>query len=387
MEGNQAITQNIPLVDLQAQYQAHKQELDAAVAGCIGASSFIGGPDHAAFAGEFADWCGGGHVALVGSGTDALVLALIELLGTGDGRSDGGGDGTGEVITVSHTFIATGEAITQAGYKPVFVDIDPASYLMDLGAAEAAITPATRAILPVHFYGQMVAMDELAALAARHGLKVIEDAAQAHGAGWKNARPGALSDAACFSFYPGKNLGAWGDGGAVFTRDAGLAERIAMHANHGRKEKYLHEFEGMSSRLDGLQAAILRVKLRHLDDWTKARRRVAGWYDELLADAPTITRPAVADAAHHVYHLYVVQVDARDAVLQGLRQRGIGAGVHNPVPLHEQPAYAHLGLAPGDLPETARVARRIISLPIFPELNRAQAERVATALIEAVAEQ
>ncbi|MHA1537505.1 MAG: DegT/DnrJ/EryC1/StrS family aminotransferase [Alphaproteobacteria bacterium] len=378
MQGKPAITQKIPLVDLQAQYQAHKGELDAALAGCLGATSFIGGPDHSAFAREFADWCGGGHVALVGNGTDALVLALVELLGQGDG--------TGEVVTASHTFIATGEAITQAGYKPVFADIDPATYLMDLGAAEAAITPATRAILPVHIYGQMLAMDALMALAQRHGLKVIEDAAQAHGAGWQDARPGALSDAACFSFYPGKNLGAWGDAGAVFTRSADLAGRIAMRANHGRKDKYLHEFEGVSSRLDGLQAAILRVKLRHLDDWTKARRQVAGWYDELLADTPAIARPVVADDARHVYHLYVVQVEARDAVLKGLHDRGIGAGVHYPVPLHEQPAYAHLGLAPGDLPETARAARRILSLPIYPELSRAQAERVASALIEAVAE-
>ena len=362
----------IPLVDLAAQYAAHKDELDQAVARVIANSSFVGGPEHAAFAEAFAAWCGGGHVALCGNGTDALTLAMVERLGAGNGE--------GEVITSSFSFVATGEAIVNAGYRPVFADIDPATCLIDPEAIEAAITPRTRAIVPVHLYGQMAAMDRIVAL----GLPVIEDAAQAHGARTRGLGPGQTSDAACFSFYPGKNLGAWGDGGAVFTRDARLAGRIAMRANHGRKDKYLHEFEGVSSRLDGLQAAILRVKLRHLDDWTNARRQVAGWYDELLADTPTIVRPAVADAARHVYHLYVVQVDARDAVLEGLRERGIGAGVHYPVPLHEQPAYAHLGLAPGDLPETARAARRIISLPIYPELSRSQAERVAAALIEAV---
>jgi dTDP-4-amino-4,6-dideoxygalactose transaminase len=366
----------IPLVDLQAQYQAHKQELDDAVAGCLAQTSFIGGPDHQAFGEEFAQWCGGGHVALVGNGTQALKLALRECLGPGDG--------VGEVITTSHTFIATGGAIAEAGYKPVFVDVDAATCLMDQDAVEAAIRPDTRAILPVHLYGQMVAMDNIMDIARHHGLKMIEDAAQAHGANWKGKGPGLWGDAACFSFYPGKNLGAWGDGGAVFTRDADLATRIAMRADHGRRDKYLHEVEGENSRLDGLQAAVLRVKLRHLEEWNEVRRQVASWYDELLGGQDSITLPRVNEDAAHVFHLYVVQIENRDGVLKMLNEQGIGAGVHYPVPLHEQPVFAHLGYVSDDLPVTAAVAQRVLSLPLFPEMTRNQAERVAEALIAAV---
>ncbi|MDP6781823.1 MAG: DegT/DnrJ/EryC1/StrS family aminotransferase [Alphaproteobacteria bacterium] len=366
----------IPLVDLQAQYQAHKQELDNAVAGCLTQMSFIGGPDHQAFGEEFAQWCGGGHVALVGNGTQALKLALRECLGPGDG--------VGEVITTSHTFIATGGAIAEAGYKPVFVDVDAATCLMDQDAVEAAIRPDTRAILPVHLYGQMVAMDNIMDIARHHGLKMIEDAAQAHGANWKGKGPGLWGDAACFSFYPGKNLGAWGDGGAVFTRDADLATRIAMRADHGRRDKYLHEVEGENSRLDGLQAAVLRVKLRHLEEWNEVRRQVASWYDELLGGQDSITLPRVNEDAAHVFHLYVVQIENRDGVLKMLNEQGIGAGVHYPVPLHEQPVFAHLGYVSDDLPVTAAVAQRVLSLPLFPEMTRNQAERVAEALIAAV---
>ncbi len=366
----------IPLVDLQAQYQAHKQELDDAVAGCLAQTSFIGGPDHQAFGEEFAQWCGGGHAALVGNGTQALELALKECLGPGDG--------VGEVITASHTFIATGGAIAAAGYKPVFVDVDAATCLMGPDAVEAAIRPDTRAILPVHLYGQMVAMDNIMDIARHHGLKMIEDAAQAHGANWKGKGPGLWGDAACFSFYPGKNLGAWGDGGAVFTRDADLATRIAMRADHGRRDKYLHEGEGENSRLDGLQAAVLRVKLRRLEEWNEVRRRVASWYDELLGGQDSITLPRVSEDAAHVFHLYVVQIENRDGVLKMLNEQGIGAGVHYPVPLHEQPVFAHLGYVSDDLPVTAAVARRVLSLPLFPEMTRNQAEQVAEALIAAV---
>jgi dTDP-4-amino-4,6-dideoxygalactose transaminase len=366
----------IPLVDLSAQYAAHEAEFNAALKDCLTRSSFIGGPDHAAFAEEFANWCGGGHVALVGNGTDALNLALVETLGPGDG--------TNEVITVSHTFIATTEAITAAGYQPVLVDVDPDTYLMDLAALEAAVGPKTRAIVPVHIYGQMTAMDRVAEIAEAHDLKVIEDAAQSHGATWNGDLPGTLGDAACFSFYPGKNLGAWGDGGAVFTRDSDLADRITRRANHGRRDKYLHDFEGMNSRLDGLQAAILRVKLRHIDDWNERRRQVAGWYDELLAGHNAIKLPTTATGARHVYHLYVVQVDAREDVRQRMDAGGIGVGVHYPVPVHEQPASAYLGLAPDALPVTSNIAKRILSLPIYPEMTRDQVERVAQTLIEAV---
>lgn len=366
----------IPLVDLAAQYQAYKDEFDQAVSECLSRTSFIGGPDHKAFSEEFAEWCGGGSVALVGNGTDALEIALYEILGPGDG--------TGEVLTASHTFIATAEAITNAGYRPRFVDIDPDTYLMDLDAVEAAIGPNTKAILPVHIYGQMVAMDRLAEIAARHDLKVIEDAAQAHGARWKGDLPGTHSDAVCFSFYPGKNLGAWGDGGAIYSRNTDLIARIAMRANHGRTDKYLHEFIGRNSRMDGLQAAVLRVKLRHIDDWNVARRRVASWYDELLAGENAIKLPAVLPDSEHVFHLYVVGVEQRDRIRQYMNDHGVGAGVHYPVPLHEQPAYAHLGHNAEDFPHTRKAGAEILSLPIFPELTREQAERVAEVLKAAV---
>lgn len=366
----------VPLVDLRAQYEAHQDEFDAAVQGCLARSSFVGGSDHEAFRKSFAAWCGGGDVALVGNGTDAITLALVELLGQGDG--------SGEIVTTSHTFIATTEAIAQAGYRPLFVDIDPHTYLMDLDRVEAAIGPNTKAIVPVHLYGQMLDMRRLRAIADRHKLVVVEDAAQAHGARFDGAGPGMLGHAATFSFYPGKNLGCWGDGGAVFSRDAALIRRIEMRANHGRMEKYLHQFQGVNSRLDGLQAAVLAVKLRHIDAWTKARRQVAAWYDELLAGDNHVRRPHVDPRAEHVFHLYVVGVEHRDAVLQELNSNGIGAGIHYPVPLHMQPALSHLGYAPEDLPLTRKAADRILSLPIYPELTRRQAERVARALLDAV---
>ncbi len=337
----------------------------------------MGGAELQAFEREFAEFCGGGHVVGCGNGTDALVLALVELLGQGDGR--------GEVITVAHTFIATTEAISAAGYRPVFVDVEADTGLMDIDAVEAAIGPATRAILPVHLYGQMPAMDRLMAIADRHGLKVVEDAAQAHGALWQGKGPGQWGHAACFSFYPGKNLGAWGDGGAIFTRDAALAARIRKRANHGRQDKYLHEFEGVNSRLDGLQAAILRVKLRHLAAGNAARRQAAAWYGAALAGNNRLALPTVRAGAEHVFHLYVIQADGRDALMQALNARGIGAGVHYPVPLHEQPAYRHLGLAPEALPATARIARRVLSLPVYPEITREQVAAVAAAVNELTA--
>ncbi|MDP6486613.1 MAG: DegT/DnrJ/EryC1/StrS family aminotransferase [Alphaproteobacteria bacterium] len=364
----------IPLVDLRAQYLAHREELDAALAECVENARFIGGPDHEAFAGEFAEWCGGGHMALVGNGTHALEFTLRELLGPGDG--------VGEVITVSHTFIATAEAIVNAGYRPVFVDVDAQTGLMNAGALEAAIRPDTRAIVPVHLYGQMAEMDKVMSVARHHGLKVIEDAAQAHGAGWQGKHPGEWGDAACFSFYPGKNLGAWGDGGAVFTRDADLAARIACYADHGREDKYLHDMAATNSRLDGIQAAVLRVKLRHLDAWNEARRTAAAWYDEMLEGEEAVERVAALKDALHARHLYVVQIDGRDRVLAAMKEKGVHAGVHYPIPLHEQPVFSHLGYAPEDLPVTSRAARRVLSLPLYPELTCSDAERVVSTLKE-----
>ncbi len=370
------MTDKVPLVDLGAQYQHCRGELDAAVARVVHESAFIGGAEHAAFANEFAGFCGGGHVALVGNGTDALTLALVEVLGPGDGK--------GEVITTTHTFVATAEAIVNAGYKPVLADIDQASGLMSVAAAEEAVTPATRALMPVHLYGQMIDMRTLHRLAERRGLAIIEDAAQAHGASHDGVRPGELSHAACFSFYPGKNLGAWGDGGAVFSKDAALIARIDRRANHGRSSKYLHEIQGVNSRLDTLQAAVLRAKLPHLPEWNAARRRAAARYDELFAGENSIQTPHVDARAEHVFHLYVVQVDDRDRVRRYLNDKGIGAGVHYPVPVHEQPAFLSLGYAPGDLPHASRAAKHVLSLPIYPEITDEQVDRVARTLIEAV---
>lgn len=366
----------IPLVDLRAQYESHRAELDEAVQRVLRDSSFIGGAEHEGFAREFAAWCGGGSIALVGNGTDALSLAIAEILGPGDGK--------GEIVTTSHTFVATAEAIVNAGYRAVFADIDPSTFVVSPAAVENAITANTRALMPVHLYGQMADMRALRAIADRHGLAIIEDAAQAHGASFDGVRPGDLSAAAAFSFYPGKNLGAWGDAGAVFGKDAGLIGRIARRANHGRTGKYLHEIQGVNSRLDTLQAAVLRVKLRHLADWNAARRRAASWYDELLSIEQRIEHPVTDARAEHVFHLYVVQVDDRDRVWERLTALGIGAGVHYPVPVHEQPAFRNLGYAPDDLPMTSRAAKRVLSLPIYPEITREQVQRVASALIEAI---
>jgi dTDP-4-amino-4,6-dideoxygalactose transaminase len=367
---------NIPLVDLRAQYDRYRTELDAAVQRVVSNTSFIGGDEHSAFARDFAAWCGGGAVTLVGNGTDALTLAIVEVLGHGDGK--------GELVTTSHTFVATAEAIVNAGYRPVFADIDPATCLMSVAAAEEAVTPRTRALMPVHLYGQMVDMRALRALADRRGIAIIEDAAQAHGASHGGVRPGELSDAACFSFYPGKNLGAWGDAGAIFSKDAGLIERLDRRANHGRSSKYLHQMRGVNSRLDTLQAAVLRAKLPHLTEWNAARRRIAAQYDKLFAGENRIQTPATDPHAEHVFHLYVVQVDNRDRVRQHMNDNGIGAGVHYPVPVHEQPAFLDLGYAPDDLPHTRRTAKRVLSLPIYPEITDQQVKRVAQTLIEAV---
>lgn len=368
----------IPLVDLGAQHAALKAELDEALARCAAASSFIGGPDHAAFAQEFADFCGGGQAALCGNGTDALELALCECLGPGDG--------TGEVLTVANTFIATVEAILGAGYRPVFVDVDPATGLMDPDALEAAATPRARAIVPVHLYGQMPDMERIAAFAAARGLAVVEDAAQAHGAAWRGKGPGLWGQAASFSFFPGKNLGAWGDAGAVFSRDEDLVRRIRRHADHGRQSKYLHDSPGRNSRLDGLQAAILRVKLRHLEAWNAMRRDIAAAYRALLAGIPGVEPPVEHPEARHVYHLFVVQVPRRDVVLEALHARGVMAGVHYPVPLHRQPVYQGRDFARVSLPHTERLAGRILSLPVFPYMTAEQTARVAESLAQALSE-
>jgi dTDP-4-amino-4,6-dideoxygalactose transaminase len=367
----------IPLVDLRAQYQILRPEIDPVVLGVIAQGAFIGGDEVQSFRREFAAYCADGgdgvpaHCATCGNGTDALYLAL-RALGVGPGD---------EVITVSHTFIATAEAITLTGAKPVFVDILTDTMLMDPDAIEQAVTPRTKAILAVHLNGQPCRMDRVNAIAQRNGLKVVEDAAQAHGARWEGRRAGLLADAACFSFFPGKNLGAYGDGGAVVSRNAEFIERVWMLANHGRLEKYTHQIEGVNSRLDALHAAVLRVKLRRLDDWNASRRRIAARYCEGLKDCG-IGLPVVHPNAEPVWHLFVIRTPDRKRLQTHLQEQGIATGVHYPLPLHLQPAYNYLGMPEGALPVTERTAREIVSLPIYPEMTEEQVEYVIRAVRE-----
>lgn len=364
----------IPLVDLNAQSQALRAESEAAIRQVTARGTFIGGEALQQFEGAFAEYCGAAACVGVGNGTDALTLTLRALgIGPGD-----------EVITVAHTFIATVEAISLVGATPVLIEIRDETMLMDPGALERAITARTRAVIPVHLYGQPCEMDQVLAVARRHQLKVVEDAAQAHGARWEGQRVGVLGDAGCFSFFPAKNLGAYGDGGAVVSQDRDLIRRIRMLANHGRLEKYTHEVAGTNSRLDTLQAAILGVKLRHLDDWNAARRRHAEAYRTRLAKSRLVL-PTTHPRAESVWHLFVIRVKDRDRVRQQLTARGIETGIHYPVPVHRQPAYRHLGLPEGTLPVTERVATSILSLPIYPELTTAQIDEVARAVETATA--
>lgn len=365
---------NIPLVDLKAQYRAIQPEVDGAVQRVLDKASFILGPEVNSFEAAFADYCDAAGCVGVASGTAALQLALMACgVGPGD-----------EVITASHTFIATAEAIAWAGARPVLVDIDPETYTLDPDRVAAAVTDRTRAVVPVHLYGYPADMVALAEIAERHGLWLIEDAAQAHGAEIDGRRVGGLGHLGCFSFYPGKNLGAYGDAGAVTGNDAALLDRVRSLRNHGRsRAKYEHEEIGFGERLDALQAAVLAAKLPHLEDWTNARRAHAARYGELLAGAP-VRLPCAAATSRHVYHLYVVQVRDRDGLLQHLKAEGIQAGIHYPVPLHRQPALAALGYGELKLPNTEAAAAAIVSLPMYPELTDEQLVRVATAVREYV---
>ncbi len=371
----------LPLVDLKAQYAAIKPEIDAAIARVLQSTAFINGPDVSAFEAEFAQFCGVDHAIGVASGTAALQLALTAFeIGSGD-----------EVITVAHTFCATAEAIVQAGARPVFVDIDPDTYTIDPAAVEAAITPRTKAIIPVHLYGMPADMATINAIARAHNLIVIEDAAQAHGAQYRGRAAGALADAGCFSFYPGKNLGAYGDGGAVTTNNPEIAQRVFALRDHGRlrqpngkPSKYEHALIGFGERLDTLQAAILRVKLRYLADWTARRQRLADYYRQALAHLP-LGLPYAPPDRTAVYHLFVVRAPARDRLRNALAEQGIETGIHYPIPLHLQKAFAFLGHRAGDLPHTERAAAEILSLPLFPEMSEADCERVARAIEQCMA--
>jgi dTDP-4-amino-4,6-dideoxygalactose transaminase len=360
----------IPLIDLRAQYARIRDEVDAAMRESIETCAFIGGPQVDAFEAEFARYVGAPHALGLSSGTSALHLAL---LAAGVSKDD-------EVVVPAHTFIATSEVVVRLGARVRFCDIDEATFTLDPRALEGAITPRTRAVIPVHLYGHPADFDPIAQIAARHRVRVIEDAAQAHGARYRGARCGALASLAAFSFYPGKNLGAYGDAGGVTATDADETARMRSLSNHGRLDKHRHGEEGFNYRLDALQAAVLRVKLRHLDTWNAQRRRAAQWYAERLAGVPGVAVPATAPWAEHVFHLFVVRVAERDRVFARLQEQGIGAGIHYPVPLHLQPAYAHLGHQPGDFPVTERVAREIISLPIYPEITEQQVDQVCSVL-------
>jgi dTDP-4-amino-4,6-dideoxygalactose transaminase len=363
----------IPVIDLHAQYRGIKTDVEAAVLRVLDSTQWVLGEEVAAFEQEFARFCGAGEAVAVNSGTSALHLSLLSAgVGPGD-----------EVITVPFTFIATIAAIEYAGARPVLVDIEPRTFTMDPAAIERAITPRTKAIVPVHLYGQAADMDPILELARARGIAVIEDAAQAHGAEYKGRRCGSLGDLAAFSFYPTKNLGAYGEGGAVVTSDPAHAERIRTLRNWGQRQRYEHALKGFNCRMDGIQGAILRVKLRRLEQWTEARRARAAEYDRRLAGtefAPPYVRPG----GRHVYHLYTVRVGGKDGQRERCREHlereGIQTAIHYPIPAHLQPAYADLGYGRGDFPVTEAAAAEVMSLPLFPEMTDGQLDTVAGAL-------
>jgi dTDP-4-amino-4,6-dideoxygalactose transaminase len=349
----------------QAQYLAHKDDIDAAISRVLSKGWYILGEEVKAFEAEFAAFIGAAHAVGVGSGTEALHLAL---------RACGIGQGD-EVITVSHTAVATVSAIELAGATPVLVDIEPDFYTLDPASLEAAITPRTKAIIPVHLYGQPADLEPIMEIARRHEVRVIEDCAQAHGAKYKGRRVGSYGDMACFSFYPTKNLGALGDGGMVVTSNQELAERAFLLRQYGWADRYVSSITGWNSRLDELQAAILRVKLPHLDSDNASRKRLANTYDETLS-ALGLTLPRERPSTEHVYHLYVIRSSERDELQSFLKSRGVGALIHYPVPVHLQPAYQSRLSGSDKLPETERAAREVLSLPIYPELDDSQLQKV-----------
>ena len=361
----------IPFVDLKSLHGEIKNELREVFDRVLDNSTFVLGPEVQRFEQEFAAYVGTTHCVALNTGTAAIHLALAALnVGLGD-----------EVITVPHTFIATAEAITAVGARPVFVDIDPVSFTMDPALLEAAISNKTRAIIPVDLYGQVADMDPILEIANHHGIPVIEDACQAHGAEYRGRKAGAFGIAGCFSFYPGKNLGACGEGGAVTTNDADLAQRIRLWRDHGSSKRYEHIFPGLNMRMEGLQGGVLSVKLRYLDSWNEQRRQAAAIYDKALADSGIVT-PTEMNYGRHVYHLYVVQSDNRNVLRQQLADAGIESGLHYPTPLHLQEAYRFLGYKEGSFPVTEKVSSRILSLPMYPGIHPDAIERVASELQE-----
>jgi dTDP-4-amino-4,6-dideoxygalactose transaminase len=355
----------IPFLDLKAQYQQIKTEIDQAVARVFESGQFVLGDQVAGFEEEFAAFCGAKYGIAVNSGTSALHLSLLALgVGPGD-----------EVLTVPFTFVATVAAICYTAARPVFVDIDPLSFTMDVGQLERAVTGRTKAIIPVHLYGQPADMDPILKLARRYNLAVIEDACQAHGAEYKGRRVGGIGDLGCFSFYPGKNLGAYGEGGIVVTNHEDHARTIRMLRDWGQQRKYHHVRKGYNYRMEGIQGAVLRVKMRHLETWTEARRRHAAHYDQLLANSP-VRPPHIMAYARSVYHIYAVRSREREALQTSLEIQGIQTGIHYPIPVHLQKAYADLGYRRGDFPHSERAAAEVLSLPMYPELPPEAVEQV-----------
>ncbi|CAN5266090.1 DegT/DnrJ/EryC1/StrS family aminotransferase [soil metagenome] len=362
----------VPFLDLNAQHAPLRAEFDRAIAKVIDTGAFAGGPFVAEFERDFASFCSTEHAIGVANGTDAIWLALLACgIGAGD-----------EVITVPSTFMATAEAITYTGATPVFVDIDEQTYTMDPRQLEQVVTPRTKAIIPVHLFGQMADMDPILQFARARGLNVIEDAAQAHGAEYNGRRAGSIGDAGCFSFYPGKNLGAFGEAGGIVTNDPVLNERIRVLRDHGQARKYHHTMIGWNCRMDGIQAAVLQIKLRHLERGNAARRRHAAHYRKALAELEEVVLPWEAPYAQHVYHIFAIRLQERDEAMRFLESAGIGCGIHYPVPVHLQQAYAGLGYRAGAFPISEATAAEFISLPMFPELTAEQIDRVAAVVKE-----
>jgi dTDP-4-amino-4,6-dideoxygalactose transaminase len=361
----------VPFVDLKSQYHSIKDEIDRAVAGVLESTAFVLGKEVTAFENEFAQYVGSSQTIAVNSGTSALHLALLAAgIGPGD-----------EVITVPFTFVATVAAIGYSGARPVFVDIDPRSFTMDVGQIEAAITERTKAIMPVHLYGHPADMDPILEIARRHKLVVIEDAAQAHGAEYKGRRVGSIGDMGCFSFYPGKNLGAYGEGGAVTTNNPEYARTIRILRDWGAERKYHHELKGYNYRMEGFQGAILRVKLRYLEGWTEMRRAHAKFYTEKLKGSDVAT-PVVMPETSHVWHVYGVRTKERELMQQSLQEQGVQTNIHYPFPVHLLKAWSDLGYREGAFPQSEAAAREELSLPMYPELTREQVEQVCTAVQE-----
>jgi dTDP-4-amino-4,6-dideoxygalactose transaminase len=358
----------IPFLDLKAQYATIKDDIQEAIARVFETGQFVLGDEVAKFEGEFSKYVGAEHGIAVNTGTSALHLAL---LAAGVGPGD-------EVITVPFTFVATVAAIGYTGASPVFVDIDPQSFTMDPAQLEAAITPRTKAIIPVHLYGHPADMDPILAIARKHGLIVIEDACQAHGAEYKGRRVGGIGDFACFSFYPGKNLGACGEAGMVVTGNAKYAETMRMLRDWGQSKRYHHTLRGFNYRMEGLQGAILRVKLRHLDAWTDARRSRAAEYERFLGS--DVVRPHEMPYARHVYHVYAIRTADRAEMQRSLLSHGVQTNIHYPIPVHLQDAWRELGYVAGDFPHSEKAANEVLSLPMYPELSNSQVEQVSAAV-------